>query len=68
LRVQTATLITSFGFLAVSIYFAVLSFKIIDLPSKEQIMALSTAFFVGGIVLLICWVSAFTLKKVLFRN
>jgi magnesium-transporting ATPase (P-type) len=50
-----------------AIYFAGLSFYTVDASLKVQLLALSTSFFVAGIVVLISWIILLALKR-LFKE
>ena len=68
LRVKTNALVISLVCFAFSVYFAILSFRIIDMTMRTQLMALATSFFVGGIVVLICLIVSFALRMTLFKD
>jgi hypothetical protein len=57
LRIETAFVMTSLVCFFLSINFVVLSlYAAVDEPSKVQLLALGSSFFVGGVVTGVLWV------------
>jgi hypothetical protein len=61
-------ILTGFAFFTLAIFFSGFTLQVADLNLEIQLVALSSSFFVGGIVLVIALVLLFVFKKVLFKK
>jgi hypothetical protein len=68
LRVDHLLILTDFAFFTLAIFFSGFTFQVADPNLKIQFVALSSSFFVGGIVLVIALVLLFVFKRVLFQK
>lgn len=60
---KTAVVISMLCF-GLSIYLGVIgSFAVAEATLKTQFVSLSTSFFIGGIIVLVCWIVFFILEK-----
>ena len=62
MRVNSIGFIVSVFCFVFAIYFVGLSFYVVDESLRMQFLALSTSFFVAGIVVLISWIILLVLK------
>ena len=68
MRVDHLLILTDFAFFALAIFFSGFTLQVADLNLEIQLVALSSSFFVGGIVLVIALVLLFVFKRVLFKK
>ena len=61
-------ILTDFAFFTLAIFSSGFTLQVADPNLKIQLLALSSSFFVGGIVLVIALVLLFGLKRVLFKK
>ncbi len=68
MRIDHLLILTDFTFFTLAIFFSGFTLQVADPNLKIQLMALSSSFFVGGIVLVIALVLLFVFKRVLFKK
>jgi hypothetical protein len=63
LGVNSIGVVISMFCFVLAIYFAGLSYHMIDASLKMQLLALSTSLFIAGIVVLLSWIILLALKR-----
>jgi hypothetical protein len=63
-----ALILTDIAFFTLAIYFSGLTIQVADPNLRIQLVALSSSFFVGGVVIVIALVLLYIFKKVLFTK
>lgn len=68
MRIDHLLILTDFAFFTLAIFLSGFTLQVADSNLKIQLVALSSSFFVGGIVLVIALVLLFVFKRVLFKK
>jgi predicted neutral ceramidase superfamily lipid hydrolase len=63
LRIDHVLILTDVAFFTLTIFFSGLTIQVADPSLRMQLVALSSSFFVGGVVIVIASVLLYILKK-----
>lgn len=68
LRIDHVLVMIDFAFFMLAIFFSGFTSQVADLNLRTQLVAISSSFFVGGIVIVIALVLLYVFKETLFRK
>jgi hypothetical protein len=68
LRIDHVLIVTVVAFFTLAIFFSGFTVQVADANLRIQLVALSSSFFVGGVVLVIALVLLYIFKQVLFKK
>jgi len=68
LRIDHVLIVTVFVFFTLAVFFSGLTVQVADPNLRIQLVALSSSFFVGGVVIIIALILLYIFKQVLFKK